>query len=104
GNVADLKPFAHQFYRPLPARSLNLWDLFRFGLAGCRRDLLALVLLGLAGGLLGLLPPLAIGWIFDRIIPGAERGQLLIVALVLAAGAMSAALFQVTQGVALLRL
>src|SRR5262249_4129126 len=69
-----------------------------------RRDWLLVVLLGFAGGLLGMFTPIVTGWVFDWIIPGAEKNELLLVVLALTASAVAAALFQVTQGIAMLRL
>src|SRR5262249_53778296 len=92
---------AYTFYPPFPDRPLTPWDFFR--IAGGRRDWLFVVLLGLAGGLLGLFTPIATGWVFDWIIPGAERYDLLLVVLALTATAVAAAPFQVRQGIAMLR-
>jgi NHLM bacteriocin system ABC transporter ATP-binding protein len=96
-------PFAYTLYRPFPARPLTVCDVFRFGFPGSGGDWARVALLGLAGGLLGLLTPVATGWIFDRIIPGAERNQLLVVVLALAAAALAGALFQLARGAAVLR-
>ena len=48
-------------------------------------------------------PPIALGWIFDRIAPSGERGRLLLVVLALAASAVAAGVFRFTQGLAMLR-
>jgi NHLM bacteriocin system ABC transporter ATP-binding protein len=103
-NASSLLPFAYSFYRPFAARALTSWDLFRFSLLGSGRDWLLVVLLGFTASLLGLFTPLVTGWVFDWIIPGAERTQLLLVVLVLAASATAAALFQLTRGIAVSRL
>ena len=71
--AAELHPFAYAFYRPFAAKSLTAWELFRFSIKGSQRDWAAVVLFGLAGGLLGLFLPIVTGWIFDWIIPGAEH-------------------------------
>ena len=60
--------------------------------------------MGLAGSLLGLVTPIATGWIFDWIIPGAERSQLLLVILALTVSALAGAVFQITNSIAQLRL
>jgi len=99
-----LAPFAYTFYRPFPERMLTAWDLIKFGLHGCRNDLLMIVLMGVAGGLLGTLIPLATGAIFDSVIPGAARGTLFQLSLALVVSALAAALFQLTRGIASLRL
>jgi NHLM bacteriocin system ABC transporter ATP-binding protein len=101
--AAGLGSFGYCFYRPFPRQALTALGLFRFGLIGSLRDWLVVVVLGLGGGLLGMLTPLAMGWIFDRIIPGQERSQLLLLVLALTASALAIALFQLTQGIAILR-
>ena len=63
-----------------------------------------LVAFGVAASLLGLLPAVATGWIFDRIVPGAARSQLLLVVLGLTASTLSVALFQLSRTIAVLRL
>jgi NHLM bacteriocin system ABC transporter ATP-binding protein len=102
--ASTLAPFAYSFYRPFPPHALGPWELFRFGLAGCRKDFLMIGLMGLAAGVLGMLTPLATGWIFDRIIPGAQASRLLLLVLGLTVSALAAALFQFTRGIALVRL
>ncbi len=102
--AADMVPFAYSFYRPLAARPIHPWDLIRFGVAGSGRDWGRVAVLGLAASLLGLLPPLITGGVFDVIIPGTERGRLLLVLLVLTVSALAAALFQLARGIAVLRL
>ena len=82
--AASLAPFGYCFYRPFPPGPLTPWGLFRFALRGTRRrDWLRVFLLGLGGSLLGMFTPVATGWVFGTIIPGAERGQLLMVVLAL---------------------
>jgi NHLM bacteriocin system ABC transporter ATP-binding protein len=95
---------AHMLYPPLPERPLGLADLLRLTFRGRRDDLATLVLLGIAGGLLGLLVPLATGAIFGSVIPSSNRSQLLELSLALAVSALAAAAFQVTRSLAVLRL
>jgi len=99
-----LKAHAYRFYRPFPARALTRWDLVRFSLWGTRREWIAVVALGLASGLIGLLTPLATGLIFGRLIPGLEWNQLGIIVLALGVSALAATLFEFTQSIAVLRL
>jgi ATP-binding cassette subfamily C protein len=101
--AAGLGPFAHCFYRPFLHQALTALGLFRFGLAGALRDWLVIVVLGLGAGILSMLTPLAMGWVFDRIIPERDYNQLLLIALALTASAVALALFQLTQGIAILR-
>jgi NHLM bacteriocin system ABC transporter ATP-binding protein len=98
---------AQMFYPPLPERPVGRADLLRMALrgqGGRRGDLATLVLMGIAGGLLSLLVPLATGAIFGRIIPSSNRVQLLEMSLALAVSALAAAAFQVTRSIAVLRL
>jgi NHLM bacteriocin system ABC transporter ATP-binding protein len=102
--AASLSPVAYVLYRPFPERALSLPDLFRFGLRGSERELFSIALAGVAIGVLGLVTPLMIGLLFDSVIPGAQQGQLLQVGLALLVSAIAAALFRLTQNVAVLRL
>jgi NHLM bacteriocin system ABC transporter ATP-binding protein len=102
--AASLSQFATMFYRPFPAKSLSVGDIVRFGLHGTRRDLLTIALMAVLAGLLGTLAPVLTGIIFDRILPSAQRAQLLQVALVLFVSAVSVVLFQVTRSIAVLRI
>lgn len=101
---ARVRPTAVVFYRSFPHEILNGWKVFRFGLVGARNDLWSILIMGLAGGLLGLFFPIFTGLIFDSVIPGADRGQLWFLCLVLVVASVSGTLFQVTRRVALLRL
>ena len=94
---------AYVFYRPLPDRPLKGMDLIRLGVRGCWGDLGMMLVVGLCGALLGLLTPWMTGLLFDAIIPEAERGQLAQMAAILVACALAVAMFDVTRGIALLR-
>jgi NHLM bacteriocin system ABC transporter ATP-binding protein len=101
---ASLEPFAWIFYRPFPERSLSLYDLLIFGLRGARRDLTAILLMGIGSGLLAVLTPLATALIFDQLIPGADRTGITAAALFLAVAAVVSALFGLTSNYAVLRM
>lgn len=94
----------YMFYMPLPDRPLDKWDLVRPALRDRRADLVTIVLMGIAGGLLGLLLPIITGWIFGDVIPRAQRGQLLPMVLALIVGALATSVFQITRSIAVLRL
>jgi NHLM bacteriocin system ABC transporter ATP-binding protein len=102
--AATLAPDAVMFYRPLPEQPITIWDLFRFGRRGLGRDAAAIVVLGLLGGLLGALMPIATGIVFDTLIPSADRGRLLQVAVGLIVAALAAGVFGIVRSFALLRL
>src|SRR5207253_8861627 len=92
------------FYRPFPEEALSIRHLFRFGRRGLGRDALAIVGLGLVGGLLGMLMPIATGIVFDTLIPSADRGRLMQVTFGLIVAALAAGIFGVVRAFALLRL
>ena len=92
------------FYRPFPNKPLNAFDIVRFGLHGCRNDVITIMAMGVAGGMLGMLSPILTGIIFDTIIPGAQRTQMLQISAVLVVSALSGALFTLTRNFAVLRL
>jgi NHLM bacteriocin system ABC transporter ATP-binding protein len=102
--AVSLAPLAYVFYRPFPMRALGAPDLLKFGLRGSRNDVLTVVLVGVAIGVLGMITPLAIGVLFDQVIPGAARSQLLQLGLALLVSAIVSAMFRLTQNVAVLRL
>ncbi|MBI5958803.1 MAG: NHLP bacteriocin export ABC transporter permease/ATPase subunit [Chloroflexi bacterium] len=102
--AAQLSGTAVMFYRPFPDRPLNALDLLRFGQRGARRDVLALLVVGLAGGALAMLTPIITGVIFGRLIPGGEQSQLLVFGGVLTLSAVAVALFQVARSIVLLRI
>lgn len=98
-----LSPFAHAFYRRLPAHPLKARDLIRFGAFGVTWDVVTIVGLGVAGGVIGMLTPQATATLFDTIIPGAQRAQLVHVVLGLLIAAVSTSLFELARGFAILR-
>jgi NHLM bacteriocin system ABC transporter ATP-binding protein len=105
GEIAlALNGFAYTFYRPLPSRKLSIWDLLSFGIRDARRELLTIVFMGVCGGLLAMLFPIATGIIFDSIIPGAQRGQLLQICAFLVIATIAASMFTLVRNFAMLRL
>lgn len=101
--ASALSAVAYTFYRPLPDKALNAWDLCRFALRGRFKELLVITLTGLAATLLGMLTPQATAILIDNAIPDSDRGLLLQVGLGLFVAALGTALFRLTQGFALLR-
>ncbi len=101
--AGTLAPLAWTFYRRFPERRLNVLDVLAFGARDVRRDLATVLAMGVLGGLLALVVPLATGVLIDRVIPSADRGRLVQLMLALVASAFGAAAFQATRGVAMLR-
>ena len=102
--AATVSPSAFMFYRSLPDHSLRGIDLLRFASRGVRRDLFNVAALGAAGGLLTMITPVAIGWIFDSIIPAVERTQLLQITAGLFVAAIAMGAFQLTRNIAMIRI
>ncbi len=99
-----LEVFAWQFYRPFPAKELGLFDLIRFGFNDCRGSLGTMLLMGAATGVLGMSIPVGTGILFDSIIPGANRSQLLQMLVLMAVVCVCTTLFQIVQNIAVLRI
>ena len=95
---------AWMFYRPLPSAKVRSADLLGIAMHGSAADLLRLVLAGLPGGLIKLLPALALGFIANHVVAGGSAGALYAVAVTLAAFGLLGALLHLLQGSALMRL
>ncbi len=102
--AAQLAGSAMMFYPALPERPVRFLDLLHLAFRGRRRDLATILLMGIGGGVLAILVPLVTEQLFGRVIPGADRSQLLEMTLALVAAALGAAAFQVTRSIAILRL
>jgi ATP-binding cassette subfamily C protein len=103
-NAETIAPFAVTFYRPFPDGPLPIREVLRFGLQGCRRDFFVLAIASGAVALLGMIPPLATGMLFNTIIPGAQRSEVLQLTIVVLAAAFAASLFSLAQNLAMLRI
>ncbi len=101
--AATLSPVAYMFYCPLPDKALKTIELLRFALKGCERDLIMILLTGIAAALLGMFTPQATAMLIDHAIPDANRGLLLQVGLGLLVVAVGTAAFRIAQGLAILR-
>ncbi len=102
--AAGLAPEAHQFYRPFPDQPIGGFELMKFVLKSCRRDLILIILAGLIGGLLTLLVPLLTGAIFDQVIPQSDRSQLYVYSGVILLSILAIAIFQVVRSFAMIRI
>ena len=103
--AATLSPVAYTFYRPLP-ETQNFLSLMKFALYGRSKEMLTILLGGIATTLLGMVTPQATALIIDQAIPsgGGDKSLLFQLALGLVATTIGATLFQLTQGFALMRL
>jgi NHLM bacteriocin system ABC transporter ATP-binding protein len=102
--TTELLPSAYMFYRPLPARPLEMWDLLRFASFGMKWDLIALAGTGAVLGLLAMVVPWATGKMIDELIPGAEHTALLHVGVALVVVAFATAWIQIVRGSVAMRL
>ncbi len=103
-SALKLDKTAHQFYRPFPDHPIKGSDLIRFGMKGCFKDILVLILVGLAGGLLTTLVPLLTGIIFDKVIPKSDFQQLYIYSLVIFFSIIAIVIFQLVRSFAMIRI
>lgn len=101
---AQIDGNAYVFMRPLPQRPVGAWDLLRFGLRHSGVDALHLLVLGLAGGILASMVPLATAILYGTIIPGAMRPQLVTMGFALVAIALAAAASEIVRGLMIVRL
>ena len=95
---------AWMFYRPLPPGDVKPADLLRIALHGSGADLARLVIAGLPGGLIKLLPALALGFVANHAVAGGSAGALYAVAVTLAGFGLLGALLHLLQSSAMMRL
>ncbi|MBD2209637.1 NHLP bacteriocin export ABC transporter permease/ATPase subunit [Nostoc linckia FACHB-104] len=98
-----LSPTAYTFYRPLP-ETLKVISLIQFAAKGHYKELFTILFAGIATTLLGMVTPQATAILIDQAIPDADRALLYQIGLGLVATTFGATLFQLTQGIALMRL
>ena len=99
-----LEEEAWMFYRPLPSGKVKPADLLGIALHGSGANLFRLVMAGLPGGLIKLLPALALGFVANHIVAGGSAVPLYAVAVSLAGFGLLGALLQLLQSSALMRL
>ncbi|MBD2774175.1 NHLP bacteriocin export ABC transporter permease/ATPase subunit [Iningainema tapete] len=100
----ELEPVAYMFYRSFPDKYLKALDVIQFAIRGRLKDIIVVLLAGVASSLLGMLTPQATGILIDKAIPDADRGLLMQIGLGLLAASFGTAVFQLTQSFASLRL
>jgi ATP-binding cassette subfamily C protein len=101
--TADLEDFAYCFYRPFPDKSLSWWDLVKHGTFRNSWDIVFVLIIGVAGALLGLLHPYLTGILFDRVIPAASMGELNQMIYILISCTLAITMFEITKSIAVLR-
>ena len=95
---------AWMFYRPLPSGTVKPADLLGIALHGSARDLARLVIAGLPGGLIRLLPALALGFVANHATGGGSAGAIYAAAVAVAAFGVLGALLHLLQSTAMMRL
>jgi NHLM bacteriocin system ABC transporter ATP-binding protein len=103
-SAATLATTGYVFYRPLPDKILTTLDLLSFAMRGHLKGFVSIFIIGVIVALLGMLVPQATAILIDHAIPDANRGLLLQIALGLTAATIGEALFQLTQGLTIMRL
>ncbi|WP_420433331.1 ATP-binding cassette domain-containing protein [Candidatus Poriferisocius sp.] len=101
-NAGSLRPDAFTFcpvLKPADVGWRDLWDVARTGLGGL---LARLAVTGLLGGLIMLLPAVALGFAADEAIPAGDAGLLYGVSLALVAFGVARALLYVLQDMSLM--
>ncbi|WP_375512541.1 NHLP bacteriocin export ABC transporter permease/ATPase subunit [uncultured Nostoc sp.] len=102
--AATLIPNAYIFYRPLSEKHLNVLNLLQFAFQRHYRELIVIFLTGITVTLLGMLTPFATAILIDKAIPDGNRALLGQVAFGLVVADAGITLFQLTQGLATIRL
>ncbi|MFO0910154.1 MAG: NHLP family bacteriocin export ABC transporter peptidase/permease/ATPase subunit [Isosphaeraceae bacterium] len=100
----NLSPSAVMFYRGLNSEELSGPDLLRLGASEVRSELRTIVLMGLAGATFGLLIPWITATVIDEAIPRADEPKLAVLCTFMMAIGLAIALFQIIQGLALVRI
>ncbi len=102
--AAELTEHGYVLPRRLPDHPIDGRGLLRFAYPLAFPALLAMLGIGLAGGLLGLAMPVATGILFETVIPGASRPELLQLVAGIAALGLGGIVFELSRGFLLLRL
>ncbi|MDR1912937.1 MAG: NHLP bacteriocin export ABC transporter permease/ATPase subunit [Clostridiales bacterium] len=104
-NSETLYAQAEMFYRPLPMEKLNGKQILNFIIQSTGiSDWVYILLLGVAGGLLGLLTPELTGIVFNTVIPEGGRGLLLQIGALLSVTALASFAFELTRAFAMQRI
>lgn len=98
-----LDPVAFVFYRPLPSTNLNALSLLKFAFHKQGKDWLTILLTGIVATLIGMLVPQATAALVDTVVPYGDRALLVQIGIGLLAAAFGAAIFQIAQAIATLR-
>jgi len=99
-----LASFATTFYAGFADGPVGAKQLLRFAVRGLGPDFRSVVWMGITLGVLGTVPPMLTGKVFDTAIPQAEKGMLFQFAGGLFLMALAQAAFKITQSIATIRM
>lgn len=99
-----LSPIAYMFYRSLPERSLRTVDIIKFAIKGTGRDWRTVFWTGIVVTTLSMLLPQGLAILIDQVVPAADRSLLAQLGLGLLSAVCGGLIFQLIQGIALLRI
>lgn len=99
-----LSPIAYMFYRTLPERNLKTIDVVKFALRGTGRDWQTVFWTGISITALSMLFPQGLAILIDQVIPASDRNLLSQLGFALLASVLGGLIFQILQGIALLRI
>jgi ATP-binding cassette subfamily C protein len=102
-SVERLSPFAFTFHPRFEARALRPGDILRFALREAGPDLAWMLAAGLVAALLGLLTPLATGWLIDRAIPSGSGNTILGIVAALGLAGIALIGLDLLRGLAVVR-
>ena len=95
----------YMIYRGMPSENVTAKSLLKFGFSGIRRaDLIIMIILGIAGGLLSAVSPLIVSWIFDSVIPDANQTLLKQLAGILVSITCVQFIFEIVRSYAMMRI
>lgn len=101
--ASEHEPVAWRLYAPLVHDITSINGMASSILEALRHDLPAIAAAGLGTTLLGLLAPVATGWIFDDLVPAGEAGLLIATGIALCVTAVAGACLMVARGLAAAR-
>lgn len=101
---ARLAPVAYTVIEPFPRRRLSFRALVRFALRGTGRDIARLVAAGSAVAALGMVPPMAIAFLFNSVVPQDDVQRLFALVFVLVVAALLTGVLLLVRSLSVLRM
>ncbi len=103
-NARELRYDGRMLYRPLPARPISGWELFKHGMRGGTRDVSTMFIAGFLSAGIGLLVPIMTGVILGTLVPEAQSRRITELCLLLIVSAVVSALLATFYNIASLRI